>query len=221
MSNVLSEEKKQQVIALGKLGWPLRRIEQETGVRRETAGAYLKAAGIGVNPPGWRRRSPAKPAIQVATDSDGSKPANGNGVTTDFIRPFCEKPPIQLPASSASVSICEPFRETIELGVGRGRNAMAIWQDLVTDYGFSGAYNTVKRFVGKLRGSEQAEAAGIILTAPGEEAQVDYGTGPMVRDPQTGHYRRTRLFVMTLGYSRKAVRLLVFRSQYTDVGGAA
>ena len=52
MSNVLSEEKKQQVIALGKLGWPLRRIEQATGVRRETAGAYLKAAGIGVRPSG-------------------------------------------------------------------------------------------------------------------------------------------------------------------------
>ena len=52
MSNVLSEAKKQQVIALGRLGWPLRRIEQETGVRRETAGAYLKAAGIGVRPPG-------------------------------------------------------------------------------------------------------------------------------------------------------------------------
>jgi hypothetical protein len=49
MSNVLSEEKKQQVIALGKLGWPLRRIEQATGVRRETAGAYLKAAGIAVD----------------------------------------------------------------------------------------------------------------------------------------------------------------------------
>ena len=48
MSNVLSEEKKQQVIALGRLGWTLRRIEQATGVRRETAGAYLKAAGIAV-----------------------------------------------------------------------------------------------------------------------------------------------------------------------------
>jgi hypothetical protein len=46
MSNILSEEKRQQVIALGRLGWPLRRIEQETGVRRETASAYLKAAGI-------------------------------------------------------------------------------------------------------------------------------------------------------------------------------
>jgi len=34
----------------------------------------------------------------------------------------------------------------------------------------------------------------------------------MVRDPQSGKYRRTRLLVMTLGYSRKSVRLLTFRS---------
>jgi hypothetical protein len=52
----------------------------------------------------------------------------------------------------------------------------------------------------------------VIVTAPGEESQVDYGTGPMVRDPLSGKYRRTRLFVMTLAYSRKAVRLLTFRS---------
>jgi len=52
MSNVLNDDKKQQVIALGKLGWPLRRIEQARGVRRETASRYLKAAGIGVRPAG-------------------------------------------------------------------------------------------------------------------------------------------------------------------------
>ena len=46
MSNALSEEKKQQVIALGKLGWSLRKIERETGVRRETAGAYLRRLGL-------------------------------------------------------------------------------------------------------------------------------------------------------------------------------
>jgi hypothetical protein len=34
----------------------------------------------------------------------------------------------------------------------------------------------------------------------------------MVRDPQSGKYRRARLFVMTLGYSRKSVPLLVWRS---------
>jgi transposase len=210
MSNVLSEEKKQQVIALGKLGWTLRRIEEATGVRRETAGAYLKAAGIAVRPPGnWGRRPPAKPANGVATDSE-SKPANE--VATDFVRVIAEKTPIPLPAASVSASACEPFRDTIELGLSRGRNAKAIWQDLVNDYSFSGAYNTVKRFVARLRGSRQPEAVGLILTEAGVEAQVDYGTGPMVRDPQVGKYRRTRLFVLTLGYSRKSVRILVFRS---------
>jgi transposase len=89
---------------------------------------------------------------------------------------------------------------------------MAIWQDLVDRHGFSEKYASVKRFVRKLRGSPTPEARVVIETAPGEEAQVDYGTGPMVRDAQTGKYRRTRLFVLTLGYSRKAVRLLVFRS---------
>src|SRR5215471_3306656 len=189
MSNVLSEEKKQQVIALGKLGLPLRQIEQATGVRRETASAYLKAAGIAVG--GVGRRSAAKPAIRVATDPD-SKPAIE--VATDFTRPFSQKAPIQLPASNISDSVCEPFREAIELSLSGGRNAMAIWQDLVSQHGFSGAYNTVKRFVRKLRSSAQPEAVGIILTGPGEEAQVDYGTGPIMRDPQTGKYRRTRLF---------------------------
>jgi len=56
------------------------------------------------------------------------------------------------------------------------------------------------------------EARAVIQTAPGEEAQVDYGTGPLVREPKTGKYRRTRLFVLTLGYSRKTVRLLTFQS---------
>ena len=236
MSNVLSEQKRQQVIALGRLGWPLRRIEQETGVRRETAGAYLRAAGIAVRPPGaWGRRPPAKPANEVTTGSDAEKlttvnpnlnpnpnpenlPTKGkakpaiNEVTTGF--------GVELsllgaenPKPTPSVSACEPFRDAIELGLSRGRNAMAIWQDLVSESGFSGGYQTVKRFVRKLRGTQSPQARAVIFTAPGEEAQVDYGNkGPMVRDPQTGKYRRTRLFVMTLGWSRKAVRFLTLRS---------
>jgi transposase len=59
---------------------------------------------------------------------------------------------------------------------------------------------------------QSPEARAIIQTAPGEESQVDYGTGPMVRDAQTGKYRRTGLFVLTLGFSRKSVRLLCFHS---------
>src|ERR1700747_3168120 len=86
MSNVLSEAKKQQVIALGRLGWSLRRIEQETGVRRETAGGYLKAAGIGGRPPGaWGRPQP-KTATQVTTASNA---AGAPGLEVNWSRENC------------------------------------------------------------------------------------------------------------------------------------
>ena len=184
-------------------------------MRRETAGAYLKAAGISVRRPGgWGRE--AKPAIQVITDSAPAKQDNS--------APETAKPAIEVttdsgpakesanPAKAHTLSHCEPYRDLIELGVQRGRNAMAIWQDLVSEQGFAHGYHSVRRFVNKLHPSEVKQARVVIITEPGEEAQVDYGTGPWVREPHSTKYRRTRLFVMTLGCSRKAVRLLVFRS---------
>jgi transposase len=208
MGNVLEKSKQEQVIALGRLGWSLRRIEEATGVRRETAGGYLRSAGVALRRPGgWGHGSPAKPAIEVTTGFSGSNPALNSKpaieVTTGFL-------PAQDSKRTAGAS--EPYREMIELELSRGRNAMGIFQDLVDTHGFAGGYQSVKRFVRKLRGAGSPEARVIIETRLGEECQVDYGTGPMVRDPDTGKYRRTRLFVMTLGYSRKCVRLLAFRS---------
>ena len=54
MSNVLSNEQRQQILALGRLGWTLRRIEQATGSRRETVSAYLKAAGLAAGATGGK-----------------------------------------------------------------------------------------------------------------------------------------------------------------------
>jgi transposase len=227
VSNVLNEEKKQQVIALGRLGWSLRRIQRAIGVRRETAATYLKAAGIAFRLPGGGGLPPlAKPAIEVITDSAGAKPAlevstepvpakPATEVNTDFGAELAgcpTAPPEPQPGRSPSASACGPYRDAIELALSGGRNAMAIWQDLVDAYGFAAGYQSVRRFVTKLRGKQTPVACAVIETAPGEELQVDYGTGPMVRDPHSGKYRRTRLFVLTLGYSRKSVRLLVFRS---------
>src|ERR1019366_1280636 len=77
MGNVLEKEKQEQVIALGRLGWSLRRIEEATGVRRETAGGYLRSAGIALRTPGgWGRKGPSIAAISVATGLAGSNPAN-------------------------------------------------------------------------------------------------------------------------------------------------
>ena len=221
MSNVLGDEKRQQVLALGRLGWSLRRIEQATGVRRETASGYLKAAAIAVRGHGGRLVA-AKPATLegVSTDPGGAKPATLRGVSTD---PEPPKPAISVGVSTdfwpteqlsraPSASACEPYRELITEGLTRGRNAMAIWQDLVDDHGFGARYASVKRFVAKLQGQPVKEACAVITTAPGDECQVDYGEGPMVRDAATGKYRRTRLFTLTLGYSRKSVWLLAWRS---------
>jgi hypothetical protein len=100
----LSNDKKQQVIALEKLGWSLRRIEEITGVRRETASACLKAAGVAVCLPGWGRRAPAKP-----------------GYTGDpFNAPFSPDAPTA--PSPPSTGICEEYRELIEQALTRGRN---------------------------------------------------------------------------------------------------
>jgi len=202
MSNALDADEQQQIRTLGRLGWTLSRIQAATGIRRETISRYLKAAGIPVRRRGRPSEATAKAAInqRVSTDSPSSP--------TPELPAAVARPPRRAPSASA----CEPHRDLIVEALSRGRNAMAIWQDLVDDQGFTGRYASVRRFVRTLRRTAPPEARVVITTAPGEEAQVDYGDGPMVRHPDTGKYRRTRLFVLTLGYSRKAVRLLVWQS---------
>lgn len=201
MSNILAKTKQQQIEGLGRLGWSLRKIEAATGVRRETISGYLAAAGIPVRRRGgrvadWPPPNPATTAA-VSTDSAPSDPVIA---------------PDPVPGRAPTASACEPYRELIVEALGRGRNAMAIWQHLVDGHGFTGRYASVRRFVSAQRAAAPPEPSGIITTAPGEEGQVDYGEGPMVRHPEHGRYVRTRLFVLTLGCSRKSVRLLTWKS---------
>jgi transposase len=137
-----------------------------------------------------------------------SKPATTGEVSTDSVMTLAMPQPGRAPTASA----CEPYREVIQEAAARGRNAMAIWQDLVDDHGFKGKYASVRRFMVRLRATAPPEARVVIVTAPGAEAQVDYGEGPMVRERESGKYKRVRLFVLTLGCSRKSVRLLAWKS---------
>ena len=104
----------------------------EHGRSPRTAGGYLKAAGIAFRPPGgWGRRPPAKPANEVITDFGAELSVEAQTAPT---------PPAN---RSPSASACVSYREAIELGMSRGRNAMAIWQDLVDTNGFAGGYQSV------------------------------------------------------------------------------
>ena len=189
MSNVLDETKQQQVIAFGRPGWSLRRIEGATGVRRETVSGYLKAAGVAVRGRGGR---PAQwPPPNPATTSE---------VSTDSVATVATA----VSGPARTLSVCEPYRALIADAIRRGRSAVAIWQDLVDQHGFAGRYACVRRYARRVRGGLTPEPSVIIDTGPGEEVQVDYGEGPMVRDPS----RFLDSFDFT--FNKKMNRALVF-----------
>jgi transposase len=114
-------------------------------------------------------------------------------------------------AYTPSPSACESHRQWIEEQVRLGRNATAIYQELVDRFGFTHGYNSVKRFCRRLR-TREPEQFDRLEFLPGEEAQVDYGEGALTRHPTSGRYRRPRLFVMTLRYSRRSFRRVVWKS---------
>ena len=138
---------------------------------------------------------------QSAELSNCSTPATGSG----------EIAPPRPPASKWSPSDCEPYRAFIEAQVRLRRNATAIYQDLVDHHHFGAGYSSVKRFVRGLKYAEPAQFDRLEF-GPGEEAQVDYGEGAMTQYPGTDRYRKPRLFVMTLRYSRRSFRRVVWKS---------
>jgi hypothetical protein len=111
-------------------------------------GAELAAsAGSCETPPNTDGATTA--ALAASADGDGADPVDAKpaiGVTTDFGVASAG----QTAVSPMSASACAMHRDAIELGLSRGRNAMAIWQDLVDTRGFTGRYQSVKRFVRKL-----------------------------------------------------------------------
>jgi transposase len=134
--------------------------------------------------------------------------ANSPGVATGSEGGDGQIPPPRPPA--ATVSVCEPHRAWIEAQVELGRNAVSIYQDLVERHGFAHAYNSVKRFVASLK-RRAPERFDVLEFLPGEEAQVDYGQGAPTLHP-SGKYRRPYLFVMTLKFSGKSFRKVIWQT---------
>ena len=199
--NVLKPDKKSTIITLLKNGVGQREVHRMTNIDRKTIRKYAKESGL------------------LSEDSDLNSKSPTLATGADCI--ISENPPPRPPVNSASKeekraiplharSACEPHREWIEKQVKLGRNAVAIYQDLVELFGFSNKYNSVKRFVRGLR-KEDPKQFDRLEFLPGEEAQVDYGTGAKTLH-STGKYRKTRLFIMTLKYSRRSFRKVVWQS---------
>ncbi len=96
------------------------------------------------------------------------------------------------PPPTGPTSDCEPFRQLILQKMGQGLSAVRIHQDLRDEPGFSASYYSVRRLVNRLKRKTDLPFRRL-ETAPGEEAQVDFGTGAPVID-RDGKRRRTWIF---------------------------
>jgi len=160
----------------------------------------------------------SKPAISPpgSESPDGPKPAvtpPGSEDTKPAISP-AGSPESEQPSRVGRRSECEPHREAILVKLGQGLSAQRIFQDLVEDHGFTAGYDSVKRFVRSL-GRKSPLPMRRLESAPGQEAQVDFGKGARILTPE-GKRRKTHVFRIVLSHSRKAYSESTFRQTTED-----
>ena len=141
--------------------------------------------------------------------SSQSVPPGPNKVPTDKVVHF-QVPPDSLskniPVISKSKAVV--FHAVIIKKLEAGQSAKSIFQDLVTVHNYSGSYDSIKRYIRKLK-NKHPKLYARIETPPGEEAQVDFGQGaPTLKN---GRYCKPWLFVMTLSNSRKSYQEVVWK----------
>lgn len=99
----------------------------------------------------------------------------------------------------------DPFKPRIDqwLASDAGLQAARIHQDLVRDYGFTGSYPTVRRYVDRARPKTPEPVSERFETAPGHQAQVDWSHEEPIRT-SSGLELPLYGFHMVLGHSRDA-----------------
>lgn len=185
MANQLKMAKMQAIIGLLEQGWSYRRIARELGIHRETVARYDRL----------RQLKPANPT-PGSGDEDFSKPANATPGSTPS------------GGSLGPPSYCQPFEEIIKRKLEAGLSGQRIWQDLVSDHGFNASYSSVKRYLRRL-GSSTPLPFRRMECDPGQEAQVDFGSGAWII--KEGYKRRPHVLRVVLSHSRKSYSEAVYK----------
>jgi len=224
MANCLRMATVQAILTLKERGWSNRRIGRELGVRRETVSRYVRLAAKGSKA---AEPSPGLVVAELAQGSDGSKPASEAPPGCEWSKP-ANAPPgsleIDIGQEAGAVeprggpaSQCEPFREMVKGKLEQELTAKRIHQDLVVEYGFAGSYYSVRRFVRRL-GKANPLPFRRMESAPGEQGQVDFGTGrPIIT--ADGKRKRSHVFRIVLSNSRRGYSESVSRQSTEDFIG--
>jgi transposase len=201
MANQLKMATLDAILSLHQRDWSIRRIAKELGIHRDTVARQIRL---------WEQQ--AKPASS-AGGAQEAKPATLEEAPIGSKQASAEGAPIGVPTPradrKATPSLCEPWRAVIVAKREAGLTAQRIFQDLVGEHGFGGKYPSVRRFVWRLEQSQPLPFRRMEC-APGEEAQVDFGTGIPITQPD-GTRRRTHVFRIVLSHSRKGYSEAVYR----------
>jgi transposase len=227
MANLLKMAMIETIRTLHRRGWSQRRIAGELGINRETVARYLRQADSESKPAtaptgsddDHRESKPATAPTGSHDDHRESKPATaptGSESGDDPLERVIATPasvPDRPAVARRQPSGCEPWRAAIQAKCDLGLTAQRIYQDLVTDHGFTGSYYSVRRFVRRLEQSHELPFRRIECD-PGDEAQIDFGTGaPIIGDDGKRH--KTHVLRVVLSHSRKGFSEAVYR-QTTD-----
>jgi transposase len=211
MANLLKMAISETIRTLHRRGWSQRRIADELGINRETVARHLRQAAA--------LSKPAN-APSGSVPDDDSKPANapsGSMPVNDAPKPANAPPgstPAPQPRGNGRASGCEPWRDLILAKCHHDLSAQRIYQDLVTEHGFTGSYSCVRRFVHRLEETHDLPFRRLECD-PGDEAQIDFGTGAPLVGPD-GKRRKTHVLRVVLSHSRKGYSEAVCRQTSDD-----
>lgn len=200
--NQLKVTQQESILSLWKRGWSARRIARELGYNRETVAKYIREES------GSKPATPSPGTADVAGASTEAKPATPSPGTEPMVESKSATPSAGnetivttvVEAVRANVSLCAAWKEEIQLGMEQGLTAKRIHEDLVREHQFAGTYQSVKRYVRRLC-AEAPVPYRRMEFAPGEQMQVDFGTGRWIVEPD-GRRRRCHVFRAVLCCSR-------------------
>lgn len=181
----------QEVIRLHRLGKSARRIGRDLSMGRNTVGEYLELLSLRGLLDGAPDQLPELDVLAALVREH--EPSHSKD---------------SVPSTVAN------WRDEVDRLRKKGAGPTAIHDHLrVNEANYAGSLSAIKRLYARLEraaGPRATDVAIRVETAPGQVAQVDFGFAGLRYDPERGILRKSWVFVMTLGFSRRSFSALCF-----------